>query len=89
MDIKRAWLEVCKGLGAVAGTVKGGIATDEEFIAWEAQDFFSSYETSYSMTLAYPEDLLIQSAKAAGIQTAGRSKLEIVEDMVKLQRQQE
>jgi hypothetical protein len=65
------------------------LATGEEKVNWEQQDFFSSYETSYSMTLAYPEDLLIESARAAGIPVEGREKLDIVRDMVALQQKRE
>ena len=89
MDLKETWLEMCRGIGAVTGTVKGSLTTAEEAVNWESHDFFSSYETSYSMTLAYPDDLLIESAKAAGIPVEGRDKLEIVKDMVILQRQRE
>lgn len=89
MSLKETWIEVCRGLGAVAGTVKGSLASGDEAIEWEKQDFFSSYETSYSMTLAYPEDLLIESARAAGIPVEGREKLDIVRDMVVLQRKRD
>lgn len=89
MDMKETWLEVCRGVGAITGTVKGSLTTVENAVNWESRDFFSSYETSYSMTLAYPEDLLIESARAAGISVEGRDKLEIVKDMVALQRKRE
>ena len=89
MGLGETWLEVCKGLGAVTGAVKGTLLPDKDTVDWESQDFFTSYETSYSMTLAYPDDLLIESARAAGIPVDGRDKLDIVRDMVVLQRQRE
>ena len=89
MSLQDAWIGVCRNLGAAAGTVKGSLAVDNVMPSWEKQDFFSSYETSYSMTMAYPEDLLIESARAAGIPVEGREKLDIVRDMVTLQRQRD
>ncbi|MDD2308212.1 MAG: hypothetical protein PHH91_01355 [Desulfuromonadaceae bacterium] len=89
MSLQDAWIGACRSLGAVTGTVKGSLAVDDVMPSWEKQDFFSSYETSYSMTMAYPEDLLIESARAAGIPVEGREKLEIVRDMVTLQRQRD
>ena len=89
MRLEDTWIRVCRTLGAATGTVKGSLAVDDVVSSWEKQDFFSSYETSYSMTLAYPEDLLIESARAAGIPVDGREKLDIVRDMVNLQRQRD
>lgn len=89
MNLHDTWIGVCRSLGAATGTVKGSLAVDDMTSTWEQQDFFSSYETSYSMTLAYPEDLLIESARAAGIPVDGREKLDIVRDMVTLQRQRD
>lgn len=89
MKFQESWIDLCRGLGAVTGTVKGSLAIGEEKVNWEQQDFFTSYETSYSMTLAYPEDLLIESARAAGIPVEGREKLDIVRDMVALQQKRE
>lgn len=87
--MKNAWIEICRSLGVVAGTVKGELGSEGSEVNWELQDFFSSYETSYSMTLAYPEDLLLESAKSVGIPIHGRDKLDIVRDMIELQRKQE
>jgi hypothetical protein len=89
MNVQGVWIGMCRGLGAVTGTVKGSLAVDDGTDVWEQQDFFSSYETSYSMTLAYPDDMLIESARAAGISVEGREKLDIVRDMVNLQQQRD
>ena len=89
MDIQEKWIQLCRGLGSAISTVNRSLADAQDTTSWETQDFFSSYETSYSMTLAYPEDLLIESAKAVGIPVEGRDKLDIVRDMVILQRQRD
>jgi len=91
MNLQDTWIDLCRGVGAVVGTVKGslGLDSDDPAANWEKQDFFASYETSYSMTLAYPEDLLIESARAVGIPVEGREKLDIVRDMVALQRERD
>lgn len=89
MSLQEAWIGMCRALGEFTGAVRGSLPVDQESFRWDKQDFFSSYETSYSMTLAYPEDLLFESARAAGIPVDGRDKLSIVKDMVALQRQQD
>ena len=89
MSLENTWIGLCRSLGEATGAVKGSLAADKVESSWEKQDFFSSYETSYSMTLAYPEDLLIESARSAGIPVEGREKLDIVRDMVTLQRQRD
>ena len=89
MSLQDTWIGLCRSLGAVTGTVKGSLGADDIKTEWDQQDFFSSYETSYSMTLAYPDDLLIESARAVGIPVDGREKLDIVRDMVSMQRQRD
>jgi hypothetical protein len=89
MSLQDVWIGACRTLGAATGTVKGSLALDGVTSSWEKQDFFTSYETSYSMTLAYPDDILIESARAVGIPVDGREKLDIVRDMVSLQRQRD
>ena len=44
-------------------------------------DFFESYESSYALTLAYPDDILIETAHQYGIETKGREKNEIVKEL--------
>ena len=89
MSLPETWLGLCRALGEFTGTVKGTLPKEQETFRWDKLDFFSSYETSYSMTLAYPEDLLLESARAVGIPVEGRDKLAIVKDMVALQRQRD
>lgn len=47
----------------------------------EFEDFFESYESSYALTLAYPDDILIETAHQHGIDTEGREKKEIVKEL--------
>ncbi len=44
-------------------------------------DFFESYESSYALTLAYPDDILIETARRHDIKTEGRDKIEIVKEL--------
>jgi hypothetical protein len=44
-------------------------------------DFFQSYDSSYALTLAYPDDILIETAHQHGIDTEGREKNEIVKEL--------
>ena len=45
--------------------------------------FFESYESSYALTLAYPDDLLLETARRHGIETEGREKSDIVKELFK------
>lgn len=47
----------------------------------ERESFFDSYESSYALTLAYPDEILIESARAAGIETEGRERIDIVKEL--------
>ncbi len=47
----------------------------------EFDRFFDSYESSYALTLAYPDDILMETAKQYGIETEGRAKLEVVKEL--------
>jgi len=44
-------------------------------------DFFESYESSYALTLAYPDEILIETAHQHGIETKNRDKIEIVKEL--------
>ncbi len=44
-------------------------------------NFFESYESSYPLTLGYPDDILLETAKQAGINTEGREKRAIVREL--------
>jgi hypothetical protein len=43
--------------------------------------FFESYESSYALTLAYPDDILLETARQYGIATENRSKQAIVKEL--------
>lgn len=58
-----------------------GIREAREEEAFE--DFFKSYESSYSLTLAYPDEIMIETARQCGIETEGRGKKEIVKELLK------
>ena len=75
---------LCRELGQVAKSFQEGVA--EVKPSWETLDFFSSYETSYSLTLAYPDDILIESARMMGIAVEGREKLSVVREMLEKSR---
>jgi hypothetical protein len=49
----------------------------------EFDRFFDSYESSYALTLAYPDEILLETARGAGIETEGREKTEIVKELFK------
>ena len=41
----------------------------------------SSYENSHTLTLCYPDDILLETARREGIRVEGRDKLEIVKEL--------
>ena len=49
--------------------------------AEERGAFFESYESSYALTLAYPDDILMETARQNGIETEGREKNDIVKEL--------
>ena len=56
-----------------------GLKEAQQSLAFD--DFFESYESSYALTLAYPDEILIQTAHQHGIETEGREKNEIVKEL--------
>ena len=46
------------------------------------EHFFESDESSYALTLAYPDEILLETAKIHGIDTENRSKREIVKELM-------
>jgi hypothetical protein len=45
------------------------------------EKFFESYESSYALTLGYPDDILLETARMEGIECEGREKLDIVKEL--------
>ena len=48
----------------------------------ELNKFFESYESSYALTLAYPDDILLETARMNGIEIEGREKIDIVKELM-------
>lgn len=65
---------------AIAGFQDGVKSAEEEA---NFEKFFESYESSHALTLAYPDEILLDSARKAGIETEGREKSEIVKELLK------
>jgi hypothetical protein len=66
-------------VGKVITAFESGIREAEEEENFER--FFDSYESSYALTLAYPDDILIETARREGIATDGREKIDIVKEL--------
>ena len=70
---------LARQIGKIVQGFEAGVAEarrKEEF-----DKFFSSYESSYALTLAYPDDILIETAQRNGIATEGRDKNDIVKEL--------
>jgi hypothetical protein len=64
--------------GIVAGFEEGKTAIERRN---EFDKFFESDESCYALTMAYPEELLLDTARLHGIETEGRDKKEIVKEL--------
>jgi len=56
-----------------------GVKEAEENLNFDS--FFESYGSSYALTLAYPDEILLETAQRHGIETDGREKNEIVKEL--------
>ena len=65
----------------IAAGFRDGVRAAKEKEDFES--FFDSYESSYSLTLAYPDEILLDSARKLGVETEGREKIEIVKELLK------
>ncbi len=43
--------------------------------------FFESYESSYALTLGYPDDILMETARLEGIDCENKDKIDIVKEL--------
>ena len=66
-------------IGNAVDSFREGLEEAQESLAFN--DFFESYDSSYALTLAYPDEILIETAHQHGIDTAGREKNEIVKEL--------
>jgi hypothetical protein len=73
---RRGWL--CQ-VGEIVSGFQEGIQEADQESAFE--QYFESYDSSYALTLAYPDDLLLETARRHGIETEGREKNDIVKEL--------
>ena len=45
------------------------------------KDFFKDYNSSYSLSLAYPEELWVATAKSIGIDVEGKDRLQLAKEV--------
>ena len=64
-------------VGGILSGFQEGVQEDE------FDRYFDSYDSSYALTLAYPDDILLETARQYGIETAGREKKDIVKELFK------
>jgi hypothetical protein len=88
VDKEKRYLFRSAFLKPIAGAVasfREGMAAAERKAAFER--FFETDESCYALSLAYPEDLLLETARMHGIQTDGLEKKEIVKALFSLKGQ--
>lgn len=65
--------------GRCIGGFEDGLAEAKR--AADLERFFESYESSYALTLAYPDEILLETARAYGIDTENRSKEAVIKEL--------
>ena len=55
---------------------------DEGCQETDLDKFFESDESSYALTLAYPDEMLLETAKNHGIAVENRSKRDIIRELI-------
>jgi hypothetical protein len=65
----------------IAAGFKDGVRAAKEKEDFES--FFDSYESSYALTLAYPDEILLDTARKFGVETEGREKKDIIKELFK------
>lgn len=66
-------------VGEIISGFREGMQAVESEIAFD--QYFESYDSSYALTLAYPDDVLLETARMHGIETEGRERSEIVKEL--------
>ena len=70
---------VLREIAEVTAGFQAGLQQAEEQADFD--DFFKSYESSYALTLAYPDEILLETARQMGIETDGREINDIVKEL--------
>ena len=70
---------LARQIGIIVRGFESGVAEADR--KEEFEKFFSSYESSYTLTLAYPDEILIETARRHRIDTEGREKNDIVKEL--------
>jgi hypothetical protein len=73
---KRGFL---RQLAGIVGGFREGVAEVER--KEEFDRFFDSYESCYALVLAYPDDILLETARKEGVAVEGREKIDIVKEL--------
>jgi hypothetical protein len=70
-----------KQVGDIVSGFREGIQEADYESAFDR--YFESYDSSYALTLAYPDDVLLETARMHGIETEGRERSEIAKALFK------
>jgi Sec-independent protein translocase protein TatA len=77
---KRSFLrELGRHLGKAVGEFRREAARSRE--EGQRRSFFDSYESSYALTLAYPQELIEDAARRAGIDPRGKDELQLLREL--------
>jgi len=79
--VRRELIETARELVQLYREVKDNVTEIEHEFDF-LQDFFVDYETSYSLSLAYPESLWKATAEQLGIDTEGKDRLQLAKEVM-------
>jgi hypothetical protein len=73
-------IDTARELREVIDDIKESLEMDDEELDF-LRDFFKDYNSSYSLSLAYPEELWVATAKSIGIDVEGKDRLQLAKEV--------
>ena len=73
-------VETARELRAIINEINESLDLDDEDLNF-LRDFFKDYRSSYSLSLAYPEELWVATAKSIGIDVEGKDRLQLAKEV--------
>ena len=73
-------VETARELRAIINEINESLDLDDEDLNF-LRNFFKDYRSSYSLSLAYPEELWVATAKSIGIDVEGKDRLQLAKEV--------
>lgn len=76
----RELVETARELREIIDEINESLDLNDEDLNF-LRDFFKDYKSSYSLSLAYPEELWVATAKSIGIDVEGKDRLQLAKEV--------